>query len=161
MARLIRHAGTVHRLTDTHITVAMRGEDCSACAHGGACGLTHLAGRPGSVTLVEYPRPEGSFREGQAVTLVLPETQLAVFALFGYLLPVFFLLIGAGLGAGLDGSDGATALGAAAGFVLALVLARLVAGLLPSLSPTPQIVPEPLSATQKSPTFSQEPHHEH
>ena len=49
------------------------------------------------------------------------------------------MIFGAWLGATVDGSDGATAIGAIAGFVGALLVLRILVGLVPGLMPAPEL----------------------
>lgn len=79
------------------------------------------------------------------------------FAVFGYLLPAGALLVGAGFGAAVTGSEPGTALGAAIGFVSALVVARVATSLLPGAIPIPELI----SISHSTPIFFQESHHEH
>ena len=82
----------------------------------------------------------------------LPESKLTLSALLGYLFPAFAMLFGAWLGATLEGTDGATALGAIAGFLGALAIARVAIGLVPGLMPAPQLIP----ISNDSPAFPKE-----
>ncbi|HEX6736021.1 MAG TPA: SoxR reducing system RseC family protein, partial [Azonexus sp.] len=88
---------------------------------------------------------------GDEVCIALPSGKLTLSAVLGYLFPAFAMIFGAWLGAALDGSDGATALGAMVGFLGALAVARLVIGLLPGLVPAPRLIPlsSPSSAFPK------------
>ena len=112
------------------------------------------AGRP--ATLLTLPISE-ELRPGDVVAVVLPQSRLTTSALLGYLFPALAMLIGAGLGTSLDGSDGGTAIGAMIGFLIAIVLARLVIGLLPGLMPAPQLLARPQTVKISPKEF----HHEH
>jgi sigma-E factor negative regulatory protein RseC len=137
-AGLIEHRGIVQRVDDGRAIVAMETAGCGSCAQGSSCGIGQLAGgRP--ATLLTLP-VGGDIRAGDTVLIGLPPSRLTLSALLGYLFPAFAMLFGAGLGAILEGSDGATALGAIVGFLGALAIARLVIGLVPGLLPVPQLI---------------------
>lgn len=146
---LIEHRGIVQRVEDGRAIVAMETAGCSACDQGGNCGIGQLAaGRP--ATLLTLPVGPG-IQAGDEVCIALPPGKLTLLALLGYLFPAIAMIVGAWLGAALDGSDGATALGAMLGFLGALAVARLVIGLLPGLVPAPRLIPlsSPSSAFPK------------
>lgn len=137
-AGLIEHRGIVQRVDDGRAIVAMETGGCGSCAQGSSCGIGQLAGgRP--ATLLTLP-VGGDIRAGDTVLIGLPENRLTLSALLGYLFPAFAMLFGAGLGALLEGSDGATALGAIVGFLAALAIARAVIGLVPGLLPVPRLI---------------------
>ncbi len=148
--KMIEHRGIVQRVEAGKAIVAMETGGCSSCGHGSNCGIGQMAeGR--AATLLTLP-VSGDIKAGDLVSIGLPEGKLTLSAVFGYLFPAFAMLFGAWLGASLDGSDGATALGAIAGFLGALIIARTVIGLLPGLMPTPRL----MSATTPSPLSHQE-----
>lgn len=149
--------GTILALHDGKATVRVDTGGCNGCGHGSSCSVGRIAS--GRVTRLELDAPPG-LRVGERVSLAPPATGLPLMAALGYLLPAFALVLGAGLGLSLSGSDGGTALGALAGFLLALVLVRLLSALRPGLMPVPRI--EPLSTRSISivPLSYTEPHHE-
>jgi sigma-E factor negative regulatory protein RseC len=147
---MIEHRGIVQRVEGGQAIVAMETAGCSSCGQGSSCGIGKMAsGRP--ATLLTLP-VSGDVRAGDLVSIALPESKLSLSALLGYLFPAFAMLLGAWLGATLDGSDGATALGAIAGFLGALAIARVVIGLIPGLMPAPQLIP----ISNDSPAFPKE-----
>jgi sigma-E factor negative regulatory protein RseC len=147
---MIEHHGIVQRVEGGKAIVAMETAGCSACGQGSSCGIGKMAsGRP--ATLITIPT-SGDLRAGDIVLIGLPENKLSLSALLGYLFPAFAMLLGAWLGAFIDGSDGATALGAIAGFLGALAVARIVIGLVPGLMPAPQLIP----ISNDSPAFPKE-----
>ncbi len=154
-AGMVEHRGVIRRIEGGKAVVVMETGGCSSCGHGSSCGIGKMAsGRP--ATLLTLPAgPE--FQPGDLVSIALSESRLTLSALMGYLFPAFAMLLGAWLGATLDGSDGATALGAVAGFLGALAISRLAFGLLPGLMPIPRLV----SLSGHSNVSSQEFHHEH
>lgn len=136
---MIEHRGIVQRIDGDQAIVAMATTGCTTCGQGSSCGIGRMAGdRP--ATLLTLP-VSGDIRAGDVVNIGLPANRLTLSALLGYLFPAFAMLLGAWLGAVLQGSDGATALGAIAGFLLALGIARLVLALSPNLMPSPQLIP--------------------
>lgn len=148
-AKMIEHRGIVQRIDGDRALVVMETAGCASCGQGSSCGVGKMAaGRP--ATVLTLPLVAG-MQVGDAVAIGLPESRLTLSALLGYLFPALSMLLGAGLGATLEGSDGATALGAIGGFLSALIFARIVIGLVPGLIPTPQLIP--LSHPEK--------HHEH
>ncbi|TXH02310.1 MAG: hypothetical protein E6R09_05045 [Rhodocyclaceae bacterium] len=147
---MIEHRGIVQRVDGGKAIVAMETTGCSSCGQGSSCGIGKMAsGRP--ATLLTLP-VSGDIRAGDVVSIALPESKLSLSALLGYLFPAFAMLFGAWLGAALDGSDGATALGAIAGFLGALAIARVAIGLVPGLMPAPQLIP----IANDSPAFPKE-----
>jgi len=135
---MIEHRGIVQRVDDGLAIVAMETAGCSSCGQGGSCGIGKLAaGRP--ATLLTLPA-SANIKAGDMVCIALPESKLALSAVLGYLFPAFAMIFGAWLGAVLEGSDGATALGAMIGFLGALAIARVVIGLTPGLLPAPQLI---------------------
>lgn len=138
-AKMIEHRGIVQRLEGGKALVVMETAGCAACGQGSTCGVGKMAaGRP--ATLLSIPVSD-DVRVGDLLTLGLPENQLTLSALLGYLFPAMAMLVGAALGSyGEPGSDAATALGAMAGFFLALVLTRISISLLPGLLPSPQLI---------------------
>ena len=152
---MIEHRGIVQRVEDGRAVVAMETAGCSACGHGSSCGIGKLAsGRP--TTLLTVP-VQDAVKVGDRVAIALPESRLTISALLGYLFPAFAMLLGAGLGATLGQTDGATALGAMLGFVGALSIARTAIGLIPGLRPSPKLIPLSVSPS----VIPQEFHHEH
>ncbi len=106
---------------------------CSGCGSRATCDSGSSALKD-----VHLPMPEGT-RIGDCVMLSMPSSSVALAAVLGYLLPPFFLLLGA-IGADtFYGGDAAAVLGAIAGFVSGLLLARLISyfalgqGLAPSV----------------------------
>lgn len=155
MSALLEHRGVVQRVADGKAVIAMETSGCSSCGHGSSCGVGKMAaGRP--ATLLTLPTSE-ELRPGDVVAVVLPQSRLTTSALLGYLFPALAMLIGAGLGTSLDGSDGGTAIGAMLGFLIAIVLARLAISLLPGLMPAPQLLARPQPARISPKEF----HHEH
>ena len=153
-AGMIEHRGIIQRVEDGKAIVAMETAGCSSCGQGSSCGIGKMAsGRP--ATLLTLP-VSGDLKAGDFVLIGLPESKLTLSALLGYLFPAFAMIFGAWLGAALDGSDGATALGAIAGFLAALSIARVVIGLVPGLLPAPQLIP----ISKQSPAFPKEYHHD-
>lgn len=149
-ANLIEHRGIVQRVEDGRAIVAMETAGCSSCGQGGSCGIGKMAaGRP--ATLLTLP-VSGDIQAGDMVSIALPESKLTLSAVLGYLFPAFAMIFGAWLGAVLEGSDGATALGAMIGFLGALAIARVVIGLIPGLLPAPQLIP----ISHKSTAFPKE-----
>lgn len=154
---MIEHRGIVQRLEGGRAVVAMETAGCSSCGHGSSCGIGKLAsGRP--TTLLTVPVQE-DVKVGDRVGITLPERQLSWSACLGYLFPAFAMLLGAGFGAALGGSDGATALGAMLGFLGALVIARIAIGFLPGVFQAPRLIPS--SSISQSAAYPQELHHEH
>lgn len=153
-AHMSEHRGVVQRVENGLALVAMETAGCSACEQGRACGVGKMAaGR--SATLLTIP-VSGDIRAGDFVLIALPESELTLSALLGYLFPAFAMLFGAWLGACLEGSDGATALGAIIGFLGALAVARIAIGLVPGLMPTPQLLP----ISNQSTAFPKEHYHD-
>jgi sigma-E factor negative regulatory protein RseC len=149
-AGMIEHRGIIQRVEGGKAIVAMETAGCSSCGQGSSCGIGKMAsGRP--ATLITIPT-SGDVRPGDFVLIGLPESKLTLSALLGYLFPAFAMLLGAWLGATLEGTDGSTALGAIAGFLGSLAIARLVIGLLPGLMPAPQLIP----ISNDSPAFPKE-----
>jgi len=147
---MIEHRGIVQRVEGGKAIVAMETAGCSSCGQGSSCGIGKMAGgRP--ATLLTLP-VSGDIRAGDLVSIALPASKLSLSALLGYLFPAFAMLLGAWLGATLEGSDGATALGAIAGFLGALAIARVAIGLVPGLMPAPQLIP----ISNDSPAFPKE-----
>lgn len=154
-AHRIEHRGIVQRVEDGRAIVAMETAGCAACGQGSSCGIGKLAaGRP--ATLLTLP-VSGPLQPGDTVCIDLPEGRLTLSAILGYLFPAFAMIVGAWLGAALEGSDGATALGAMVGFLGALALARLVIALAPGLLPAPRLIPV---AHASSNPFPKESHHD-
>ena len=134
---IIEHRGIVQRVEDGKAIVAMETAGCSSCSQSSGCGIGKMAsGRP--ATLLTLPASAG-IKAGDQVSIALPENRLTLSALFGYLFPAFAMIFGAWLGATVDGSDGATAIGAIAGFVGALLVLRILVGLVPGLMPAPEL----------------------
>ena len=149
-AKMIEHRGIVQRVEGGKAIVAMETAGCSSCGQGSSCGIGKMAGgRPATMLTIPV---SGDIKAGDVVLIGLPESKLTLSALLGYLFPAFAMLIGAWLGAVLEGSDGATALGAIAGFLGALAIARVVIGLVPGLMPAPQLIP----LSNHSPAFPKE-----
>ena len=152
-ATMIEHRGVVQRIDDGKALVAMETAGCSSCGQGSSCGVGKMAaGRP--ATLLTIP-VSGDIKAGDWVLIGLPESKLTLSALLGYLFPAFAMLVGAWLGATLEGSDGGTALGAMVGFLAALMVARAAIGLAPGLMPAPQLIP-----IQPSTPFPKEHYHD-
>lgn len=150
MSGMIEHRGIVQRVDGQTAIVAMETGGCSSCGQGSRCGIGKMAsGRP--ATLLTLP-VSGDIRAGDIVSIALPESKLSLSALLGYLFPAFAMLLGAWLGATLEGTDGATALGAIAGFLGALAIARVAIGLVPGLLPAPQLI----TISNDSPAFPKE-----
>jgi sigma-E factor negative regulatory protein RseC len=138
-ANNLEHRGIVQHIEGGKAIVAMETAGCGSCSQGSACGIGQMAsGR--AAMLLTLP-VSGDIRVGDSVSIVLPQSRLTLSALLGYLFPVIALLLGAGLGATLDGSDEATALGAIVGFLGALGLARIALWIAPGLLPTLQLIP--------------------
>lgn len=153
-AHLIEHRGIVQRIEGGKAIVAMETAGCSSCGQGGNCGIGKMAsGR--AATLLSLPAT-ANLKAGDVVCITLPQSRLTLSALLGYLFPAFAMLLGAGLGATLQGSDAATAVGGIAGFLGALAIARIVIGLIPGLLPAPQLIP----VSNQSHASQQEFHHE-
>ncbi|SBT10438.1 Positive regulator of sigma(E), RseC/MucC [Candidatus Propionivibrio aalborgensis] len=151
-AGIIEHRGTVQRVEEGKAVVAMETRGCGGCGHESACGIGQLAnGRAAS--LISLP-VHSDIKVGDQVNIALRESCLTLFALFGYLFPVFAMMLGAWFGVMHDGSDGAAALGAMAGFIVALLIVRLVIRLLPGLAPAPQVF-----VISDHPTLSQQEYH--
>ena len=120
--------GTILKIEDGRATVrldAVAGGGCCGCARREGCGI----GRWGAMrkhaaefTLEASP----GLDVGARVDFVLPEASVSRLALLGYGFPVLSALLGASLGQGVFGGDGAAALFALGAFVLALFLARLL-----------------------------------
>ncbi|MBI4741828.1 MAG: SoxR reducing system RseC family protein [Betaproteobacteria bacterium] len=140
VANSIEHRGVVRCVEGGKAVVAMEAAGCASCRHGTACGIGRMAG--GRATLLTLPAG-GGIAPGDRVIIALPESRLTVSALLGYLFPALSMLVGAGFGASLDGSDEATALGAIVGFFGALGIARLALWTVPGLLPAPQLIPAP------------------
>jgi sigma-E factor negative regulatory protein RseC len=156
-AKTLEHRGIVQSVAAGKAIVAMETTGCGSCKQGCSCGIGQLAsGRP--ATLLTLP-VSTDVQVGDTVSIALPESRVTVSALLGYLFPAIAMLVGAGFGASLEGSDEATAMGAMVGFLGALVLARIALWMLPGLMPTPQLIS--LSTVSKvSPISQQEFHHE-
>jgi sigma-E factor negative regulatory protein RseC len=137
---LIEHRGIVQHIADGKAVIAMETAGCSSCGQESRCGVGQMAaGRP--ATLLTLPVSGNDLKVGDVVGIALPDSRLTLSALLGYLFPALAMLFGAWLGAVLEGSDGATALGAIAGFLGALVVARFAIALAPGLMPPPQLIP--------------------
>lgn len=136
----IEHSGIVQAIANGQASVAIETSGCKSCGQGSACGISRLAGDTSHVAILTLEAPP-HLRVGELVQVRLPESRITLGALFGYLFPAIALLVGAGFGAALEGSDGGTALGAMAGFLAALALARIGASALPGLLPAPELVP--------------------
>lgn len=135
----IEHRGIIQRIDGGRATVAVETSGCQSCGQGASCGIARIAaGRHATVLML--PATPG-LQAGDEVTVVLPVSRLTGAALLGYLFPAVAMLLGAWLGASLDGSDGATALGAMAGFAAALVVARGLVSFIPDALPAPRLVP--------------------
>jgi sigma-E factor negative regulatory protein RseC len=133
----IEHRGIVQRVENGKAIVAMETAGCLSCSQNSGCGIGKMAsGR--AATLLTLPASAG-IKVGDQVSIALPENRLTLTALFGYLFPAFAMLFGAWLGATVDGSDGATAIGAIAGFLGALLTLRILVGLVPGLMPAPEL----------------------
>ena len=157
-SRMIEHRGILQSVESGKSIVAMETAGCGTCSQSSGCGIGRLAsGRP--ATLLTLPAGAG-IKAGDQVCIALPESRVTLSALFGYLFPAVAMMLGAGLGVTLEGTDGATALGAMVGFLGALATVRIVVGLLPGLMPAPQIIPM-ASHAEPSPLSQQEFHHEH
>jgi sigma-E factor negative regulatory protein RseC len=153
-ANLIEHRGIVQRVDDGLAIVAMETSGCGSCGQGSSCGIGKMAaGRP--ATLLTLP-VSADIKAGDQVSIALPESKLTLSAVLGYLFPAFAMIFGAWLGAALEGSDGATALGAMIGFLGALAIARVVIGLVPGLLPAPQLIP----ISRQSNPFPKEHYHD-
>ncbi|WP_295007918.1 SoxR reducing system RseC family protein [uncultured Dechloromonas sp.] len=151
---MIEHRGIVQRIEGGQALVAMETAGCSSCGQGASCGVGKMAaGRP--ATLLTIP-VSADIRAGDFVLIGLPESKLTLSALLGYLFPAFAMLVGAWLGASLEGSDGGTALGAIVGFLGALAIARIAIGLVPGLLPAPRLIP----ISNQSTAFPKEHHHD-
>lgn len=149
----IEHSGIVQAIADGRASIAIETSGCKRCSHGSACGISRMVGEPRNITVLTLEAPP-HLRVGELVQVRLPESRVTLGALFGYLFPAIALLVGAGFGAALEGSDGGTALGAMAGFLAALTLARIGASALPDLLPAPELVP-------LTPPSYPESHHDH
>lgn len=147
----IEHRGIVQRIDGSRATVAVETSRCHSCGQGASCGIARIANRR-HATVLMLPATPG-LEAGDEVTVVLPASRLTGAALLGYLFPAVAMLLGAWLGASLDGSDGATALGAMAGFAAALVIARGVVAAIPDALPAPRLIP--------SSAHPQEQRHDH
>ena len=155
---MIEHAAVVEKLAAGRITVAVDTDGCSSCGHGSSCGMSKLARQATGTTMMEFDAPP-DIKVGDHVVLLLPESRMTAYALLGYLLPAIALLVGAGVGAHIDGTDGGTALGAIIGFLGAIVFARIMASFLPSMIPQPEIVPAD-NFVPLSHVLTQESYHE-
>lgn len=144
--KMIEHWGIVRHIDHGRATVVIETTACEACGHGGHCSLGR--GADGAkATELRLPAVQG-LKEGDFVTVGLPEVGLSLAALVGYLLPALATLVGAWIGLSLGEGDAPIALGAAGGFVGSLVVARIAIACSPGLSPRPQILtPSALSAT--------------
>ncbi|HLO63309.1 MAG TPA: SoxR reducing system RseC family protein [Azonexus sp.] len=153
-ADMIEHRGVVQRVESGLALVAMETAGCPSCEQGISCGVGKMAaGRP--ATLLTIP-VSADIKVGDLVLIGLPESKLTLSALLGYLFPAIAMLVGAWLGAALEGSDGGTALGAIVGFLGALAVARVVIGLVPGLMPAPQLIPN----SNRSTPFPKEHYHD-
>jgi sigma-E factor negative regulatory protein RseC len=153
-AKIIEHRGLVQRVEGGKAIVAMETTGCGSCGQGSSCGIGRMAsGRAATLLTLSVG---ANVKVGDRVSIALPESHLTLSALFGYLFPALAMLLGAGVGATLQGSDEATAIGAMLGFLSALAITRTLIGRLPGLMPTPQLIslPTPSSLSQ------QEFHHE-
>lgn len=89
---------------------------------------------------IELPLSPG-FAKGDSVTLGIEDRQLHGSALIAYLMPTLALMLGAGLGDALSGSNTATFIGAGVGLAAGLLAIRPLSrglglgGLTPSVSP--------------------------
>jgi len=142
---LVEHRGIVQRVEGGRAVVAMETGGCSACGHGSSCGIGRMAAGRAATLLTLPAGPD--VQAGDTVCVALPAARLTRSALLGYLFPAFAMLLGAGLGAAFDSSDGATALGAIGGFLAALAAARVAIGRLPGLVPDPQLISTTSQAT--------------
>jgi sigma-E factor negative regulatory protein RseC len=135
---MIEHWGMVKRVDHGCATVVVETTGCTACGHGGHCAMHRRSGG-GLAATVDLPAGE-SIKEGDFVTVGLPESRLTFAAVLGYLFPALAALIGAWLGYSLRPSDAGIALGAGGGFIASLVIARLAIAFTPGLSPKPQLL---------------------
>lgn len=137
MDGLIRHSGIVRAIAAGQAQIAVATTGCSACGHGGGCGIGKLAGKRKETLLT---LPAAGLVVGQQVALTLDERQLTRAALLGYLLPAVLLIVGAlvgeGVGAKLGAGDTAPA-GALLGLLAGLGLTRLRRPLTPRLTQEP------------------------
>lgn len=164
--------GVVRRIEDGRVVVAVEAAACGGCAHAGGCAAGRLAA-PGARLLTlpaDAPRPihaplpvhaplpiHAPLRVGDSVRLIQPEGRIVLSAVLGYLLPAALLVVGAGFGATLSGSDGGTAFGAVCGFLLALAAAHGLLAVLPGLLPSPRAVPLSPPATLSPQEYPDEP----
>jgi sigma-E factor negative regulatory protein RseC len=156
---MIEHRGIVQRVEGGKVIVAMETGGCESCGHGSSCGLGKIAGARASTLLTLSA--SGNLKAGDVVTIGLPENRMTVTALIGYLFPAVALLLGAGLGATLAGSDEATALGAIVGFLGALGIARIALWIVPGLHPVPQLIYHPRHPIHSQQEFRHERSYDH
>jgi sigma-E factor negative regulatory protein RseC len=147
---MIEHWGMVKCIDGGRATVVVETTSCSVCGHGGHCGIGKCA-IGGQAAMLDLPTVAG-LKVGDFVNVGIPERNLSLAALIGYLFPVLATLAGALIGVVSGGTDSATALGAAAGFIGSLIVARIAIDFTPGLSPRPQFIP----AFSLSPNLSQE-----
>jgi len=158
-AQMIEHRGIVQRVEAGKLIVVIETSGCESCGHGSSCGLGKIAGGR-TATLLTLPANE-NLKAGDVVTIGLPQNRMTSVAVFGYLFPALAMLVGAGIGSSLDGSDGTTALGAIAGFLASLAIARIVIGLIPSLMPAPQLITLSSHSNLSQQEFHHERHNDH
>lgn len=120
----VSHEGIVASVEHDVAIVTVAKGGCSACGKKAACGIGKLAaGAPTS--LVRVPAPPGMvLRAGDPVTVMVGEAALTRAALLGYLFPATAIVVGAGLGQAIYGTDMAAATAALAGVIIALFTTR-------------------------------------
>ena len=120
--------GTILKIERGMATVRLdaTGGGCGGCARGEGCGIERWGAMKRRAVELTLEAPTG-LGVGARVAFVLPEASVFRLALLGYGFPVLSALLGASIGQGVFGGDGAAALFALGAFVGALFLARPVA----------------------------------
>lgn len=148
----LSHAGVVQSIDGDEALVVVDTGGCRACGHGSSCGVGQIAkGLPATVLRVPATR---QLRAGEAVTVSVPVRGMTISAVLGYVLPAVALLVGAGVGHAVAGTDVSAVLGAGAGFLGAMFAGRLAMKLFPGLRVTPTL------ESENPQPFSKELHHE-
>ena len=123
---------------------------CGSCAAQKGCGqsvLARLMGHTSYIRVLLQGRSPEDFRLGQEVDIGVPESLVVRGSLFVYLVPLMFMLLGAGLGDSWAQSDAWSAFGALLGLVVGGLLVRWRADRSrrdPRLQPVLLDAPEPL-----------------
>lgn len=100
---------------------------CGSCAAQKGCGqslMSRLLGHTSYLWVLLEGRDAAQYQLGEEIRIGVPETVVVKGSLFVYLVPLLFMLVGAGLADTLTQSDGWSAIGAMLGLLAGGLLVR-------------------------------------